>query len=91
MPRKPQPVLILNFGNHSFSGGGSGPRKTAGSVLKIAERIGSSISAVYLKGIAFVTYACGLGDAVFFPVQRLNRLPAEKARYWQGFVICLGI
>jgi hypothetical protein len=61
MPRKPQPVLILNFGSHSFSGSGSGPRKTAASVLKIAERIGPSISAVYLKGIAFVIPACGLG------------------------------
>jgi hypothetical protein len=61
MPRKPQPVLILNFGSHSFSGSGSGPRKTAGSVLKIGERIGPSISAVYLKGIAFVIPACGLG------------------------------
>ena len=72
MSRKSQPVPILNFGSHSFSGSGSRPRKTAGSVLKIAERIGLSIGAVYSKDITFVTHACGLGDAVFFPVQRLK-------------------
>ena len=61
MPRKPQPVLILNFGSHSFSGSGSGSRKTSGSALKVAERIGPSLSAVYLIGIAFVRPACGVG------------------------------
>ena len=75
MPRKAQPVLILNFGSHSFSGGGSGPRKTAGSVLKIAERIGPSVSAVYVTGIAFVISASGLGMQ-FSSLSKTQRAPS---------------